>query len=183
MRKCVIALSMTLAACSSSPKANFYVLAAIAPEAPVTPAGPVARLEAVHIPTVLERRQIVITMGATTVSIREQDRWAAPLQDLVRNALTRDLAMRMGVQVLDLPGGDRAQRLVVEFTDLTLASGGDVHIAGAWAAVSANPHDVLRRPFDLSTHRAGGGTLDQQIHGLSALVAELSDQIASHLVK
>ena len=95
-RGIVLVLAMT--ACGSSPKTHFYTLDAVPAtqhadhaarsDVPVT----VGRVE---LPGTLDRLSIVTRGDRNQVSVSDQDRWAAPLDELVRRALTDDLRMRL----------------------------------------------------------------------------------------
>ena len=101
MRKplALVALLM-LAGCGHSPPTRFYTLDAVPPAAPAPAyAGPPLRIGQVYVPAVLDRGELVEEPSAGRLKVDDFDHWGAPLGQLVRSALERDLAAR-------LPAGD-----------------------------------------------------------------------------
>src|SRR6185436_5239646 len=83
-----------------SPPLRYYVLSEIPPggSAASSPSGNAApssvdpvQVTKVALPRELDRNELVQHIDATRVHIAEDDRWAAPLDDLIRRALAADL--------------------------------------------------------------------------------------------
>jgi uncharacterized protein len=88
------ALAM-LGACASSPPMRFYTLSAIPlSESAATNGAAAIRVGRVRIPGELDRNEIVQRIDATRLRIAEQDRWAAPLDDMIRRVLSANLQAR-----------------------------------------------------------------------------------------
>jgi uncharacterized lipoprotein YmbA len=86
-----------IGACSSSPPTRFYTLSETAPEAGPAPqpgAGSVL-IYRVTIPGEIDRPQLVRQMDVNRLQISEEDRWAAPLDEMIRRVLSDDLARRL----------------------------------------------------------------------------------------
>jgi uncharacterized protein len=49
------------------------------------------QVDAVHIPAVLDRAEMVRQSGSNGLSISERDRWGAPFGEMARDVLARDL--------------------------------------------------------------------------------------------
>lgn len=86
-----------LAGCASSAPMRFYTLNEVAPAAAApSPGAGGIRVTRVRIPGELDRNEIVQRLDANRVFIAEQDRWAAPLDEMIRRALTADFEARGG---------------------------------------------------------------------------------------
>jgi len=92
-----IAALALVGACSSSPPTRYYTLSETAPEthpAPQPGAGTVL-IYRVTIPGELDRPQLVRHMDVNRLEIAEEDRWAAPLDEMIHRVLSGDLARRL----------------------------------------------------------------------------------------
>lgn len=90
----VIASLAVLSACASSAPLRYYTLSEVPPATEPTSTAPAIRVGRVRIPGELDRMELVQRIDATRLKIAEQDRWAAPLDDMVRRALSADLQAR-----------------------------------------------------------------------------------------
>jgi uncharacterized lipoprotein YmbA len=84
-----------LAACASSPPTRFYTLSDTAPEAAPPSGAGVISIAGVTIPGEIDRPEIVRRMSPNQLNISELDRWAAPLDEMIRRVLTDDIARRV----------------------------------------------------------------------------------------
>ena len=91
----VIAALVLVGACSSTPPTRFYTLSDTAPEG--TPPAGVGwvRIVGVTIPGEIDRPELVRRMGPNQLSIAGFDRWAAPLDQTIRRALSDDISRRV----------------------------------------------------------------------------------------
>jgi uncharacterized lipoprotein YmbA len=93
----VVAAVMLVAGCASSAPLRFYTLSEVAPRgAEAAPVGGISaiRVGRVKIPAELDRTELVQRIDANRLSIGELDRWAAPLDDMIRRVLSADLQAR-----------------------------------------------------------------------------------------
>ncbi len=156
------------------------------------------RLDAVHVPPAFDRPELVRRTDPYTVVLSDNDRWAAPLGELVRRTLTQDLERRLppGVVVYpDAPKPPAAAGLVVDI--LSVHPGADgVTMDASWTwiaprapvtrttvggvAVITAPAPVAlpSRPVHLTTP-AAGTDVQAIAPELSALLAQLADRIAA----
>jgi uncharacterized lipoprotein YmbA len=84
-----------VAGCASTPPSRFYTLnAASGPAAPSSnlsiAVGPVI------VPAVVDRPQIVVSMGPNQVRLGEFNRWAAPLQNNIARVVADNLVQMLG---------------------------------------------------------------------------------------
>jgi uncharacterized lipoprotein YmbA len=89
----LVASSLGLGACASTPS-RFYLLNALAtPEtipSPATSQGPVIGVGPITMPRYVDRPQIVTRVGRNQLALGEFDRWAEPLQNNVSRHRRRD---------------------------------------------------------------------------------------------
>jgi uncharacterized protein len=89
-----VMLAGVLTACGSSPPSHYYELSAEPDPAPVAQAGYPTRTVAigeVKLPGALDRPQLARQIGPNQLEYAESDRWAGPLDDMVRRVLAADL--------------------------------------------------------------------------------------------
>ncbi len=172
-------LALALAGCGSSPKTHFFALSSV-PQAehksvPITTPVTVA---AVDLPAKLDRREMVRATGANTVEISDQDRWAAPLGDMIRRALSENLAAQVAkdkVILPDSPAPPNTAQIVVTIAEFGPDGTGKVALDGSWSLLRGNKL-VLRRDIALATDQpAGGGS------GEAAAMSELLGQLATRM--
>jgi uncharacterized lipoprotein YmbA len=86
----VLCAGLVLAAGCASPPARFYTLSGT--PATATPAsGPAILVGPVSIPAVVDRPEIVVTIGNNEVWLDELNRWASPLADNISLAVVENL--------------------------------------------------------------------------------------------
>lgn len=189
-----------LAGCAGAPT-RIHTLEAFGAETAAAGAwsGPAFRIDAVHVPAAFDRPELIRRTDSYTVTLSDNDRWAAPLGELVRRALTQDLERRLpeGVVIYpDAPKPPAASGLVIDILSVHPDAGGGVTMDASWtwvaprapvAKVAPNgsvavvtPTPVARpsRPVHLTTP-ASGSEVQAIAPELSALLAQLADRIAA----
>jgi len=95
-------LAVLLTACGTTGPTRFYTLAGPVAATATAPASQPARQRLlievlpVSVPERLARPQIVVRTDDARVDILEQDRWSAPLNNELRDALASGIANRLG---------------------------------------------------------------------------------------
>lgn len=93
-RLAAVLAALALAACATSPPSRFYTLSgAPAPTAPSSALSIV--VGPVTIPAVVDRPEIVVTVGANEVWLDEFNRWASPLADAIAVATAENLSAQL----------------------------------------------------------------------------------------
>jgi uncharacterized lipoprotein YmbA len=96
--------------CTSAP-VHYYTLAAPPDKnLPAAQTNLAIDVRVVHIPPQLNRSELTVRAGPTEVTLLENERWASPLRDEIKDALRLELQRRL----------DRAPGLRGDFTRLTL---------------------------------------------------------------
>jgi hypothetical protein len=180
-----------MTACSSSPPIRYYTLAATTPPASTQSAmtslrrGPYA-VEAVIIPDLLDRPQIVARTSTNSVEILDYDRWAAPLGDQLERALAADLSARLGPQAVVDPGLAADLRAVREISVSILAfepsRRGESAIEASWVisdAKSGSKPNGVRSFRTRHVMVAKGSDVEDIVRTMSDLVAAIAEDIAT----
>ena len=182
----VVAIAACLTSgCASSPPMRYYTLTRIAPQAPLSAPADMTpvRLDRVTLASELDRLQLVRRVDATRLQISEQDRWAAPLDEMIRRVLSADLAARLPAHLVADPNepslGERRQSLSVDIQEFYADADCSITLRAAW---------ILKQPQMRSTQGSeesrvpagaacsGSGALPGE---MSRALALLSDRIAA----
>jgi uncharacterized protein len=179
-------LPLLIAACGTSPKTHYFTLSTAAPtaaEAKPAIAAPV-RVASVNLPAGLDRRGMVRRTGPNTVEISDQDRWAAPLDDMTRRVLSQDLANRLpdGKVVLpDAPSPPHTAGIVVAVAQFGPDGRGDIVLDGSWSLLKGE-QPALHHDVALTAAPSGSGA-EAEAAGMSELLDRLAAEIASSLAR
>jgi uncharacterized lipoprotein YmbA len=176
--------AVTLAACAGQPD-HFYTLSTT-PQSPRAPAAGFAThvILSVSIPSLVDRRQMIVETSGDQILVLEHERWAAPLSDLVTQTLARDLERRRSdVLVADRSfdqAGAQSVRIKIELVRMSARRGGQATLEAHWRIVDPGAQaDLL-----------GGETFTAPIEGedygaiaraFSACLAALADRLVEKL--
>jgi uncharacterized lipoprotein YmbA len=176
---------LLLGACATSPPMHFYTLAEMSPETPVTASPGVlpVRIGQVTVPGELDRPALVRRVDETRLEISEQDRWAAPVEEMIARVLYLDLTARLPPGAVADPngpsGGEQRQLLSVDVQEFYFTGDCAVRLKATW---------VLRQPdrrtsqtnedIRLPSGEACSGTASVPAQ-MSRALAQLSDRIAA----
>jgi uncharacterized protein len=89
-----MAALLVLSGCGSSPPTRFYTLSETPASGGAAAGVGQVVIGSVSIPGEIDRPEIVRKVGANQLSVAGSDRWAAPLEDIVRRVLIDDIARR-----------------------------------------------------------------------------------------
>jgi uncharacterized lipoprotein YmbA len=179
------AFMMLLAGCGSSPASKFYVLTAdLAPQRGAAVAASTVALGRVSLPGALDRPQIARRRGGNEIVFADEERWAAPLDDMVRRLLADDLAAR-------LPAGSSLVEsaakpppgitLAVEISRFDADESGTVTLAARWEALGPNGRP-LGPPRESTIVEPGAGSGAAAVAStMSRAVSDLAARIAAGL--
>jgi uncharacterized lipoprotein YmbA len=184
----LVMLAATIVAGCAGASLRFYTLDAAPPQSALAAySGPPLQVDAVHIPAVLDRVELVQEIGGDEVKVSENDHWAAPLGELMRRALTQDLAARLpdgAVIFPDAPKAGGADGVVIDVLAIS-KGGGQVVMDVSWTvishAISAQGRPATftrRRTARLSAPSTGVGIAGNAAD-VSALLGRLADAVAA----
>jgi hypothetical protein len=137
------------------------------------------------MPPSLDRVKMVRMTNANSVQISETDRWSAPLDEMVRNVLSQDLAAILPTNKVILPRAPAPPgtgSLVVTLTQFGPDASGEVKLKGSWALLnSASGQTQLERNFELDAGPAADA--DATAAAMSKALSRLASVISAGLSK
>jgi hypothetical protein len=168
---------LTLAGCAHSPPTTLLTLDTAAPAGPVRASyrGQPITVPAVHLPALLDRAGYVRQFAPGQVQVDDFAHWAAPLGLLARDALVRDLTVRLPAGAVLPPGATEAHARVVNVTVLAFtdnASGARLDVAYRFLPAGTVRQASLSLPADETGPVASAARLSQ-------LLGQLADRIAA----
>ena len=178
----VLVLVLAIAGCGSSPRTQFYTLDAVPAEGAITVASGTNRVEVGHVglPATLDRQSMVRQGSGDHLVISDQDRWAAPLDELTRRALTGDLRDRLPPGTVLAPGDPTppgTRTLVLNVARFMPDASGHVTLTADWSWQAPGKSAVPRHEaIHVTTHGQGGEAVAD---AMSRALGELADRIAS----
>jgi uncharacterized lipoprotein YmbA len=186
-RVSAIAVALLLAGCASAPT-RFYTLSA-PPQA--TPAIQNARIfidvAPVTLPERLARPQLVVRSAGSAsgarVDILEQERWSAPFNSELRDALASGVANRLGaidVSRSGRPADQPVYRIAVELREFDAVPGEKVQATYGWTISRSD--NTRSSACQLSVSEAVAPGIDALVLGVQRTVADAADGIAANVV-
>ena len=137
----------------------------------------------VALPGTLDRHSLVTRGPGTTLNVSDQDRWAAPLDELIRRAMTSDLRDRLGIERVLAPGDPRPRGAVlVVALNIQRFSGdstGDVVLETDWTIGKTTPGSAIQTHHARLHVKAGSDTPDAITAAMSQALGQLADTIAA----
>jgi len=171
------------AACSRSPRVNFYALAPDDKTGIVTPSveqygiavGPIT------LPDLVDRSQLVIRVEKNQVEILETHRWAEPLKSQIPRLLADNLGRLLGSDRVSAYGqrfgSEAGYQVLVDFRSFEATNDG-VSVDAFWTVrrtaggVAKNGRSLVREP-------AGNGSYDATVTAYSKALSSVSNDIAA----
>ena len=199
-----------LTACSSSPPMRYYTLSVTEPGGSTSGAASTTSVSetapasggaatqgsstagtavtpvhvgSITIPGEIDRMQLVNRIDANRLQVSDMDRWAAPLDEMIRRTLAADLAARMPAGAVSNLGesrpGQKRRVLSVDIQEFHGATDCSVTLRAAW--IVSQPDSPGVRGTESLTVPSNGACPESLPLGMSRALAELSDRIASAL--
>jgi uncharacterized protein len=141
-------------------------------------------LEHATIPAEVDRMQIVLHETSTRLTIRETDRWAAPLRDQIPNVLVADLRHVLPTASISndprVIGSATPLRLNVDIEEFSALPGQEATVRARWKVASAAPSASQVGEYT-SRQPVPNAQLDGVVLAWSRGLAEVSSAIAASL--
>jgi hypothetical protein len=187
MRLCVALTALMLAGCGASDHSRFYVLtehpALVARATAAAPTTTIA-LGAINLPAALDRPQMARRLNSDEISYSEYDRWAGPLDDMVRRVLSADLEGRLplGMILIDNnPTSPASLTIAVDILRFDADAAGQVTLKARWQMLDRSG-SLVGIPHDAMIVKPGSGRDAEAVAAtMSLAVADLAAQIAASL--
>jgi len=131
-------LVILVAACASTPASRFYTLSAASSTAAPSSNFSIA-VGPVSVPAVVDRPQIVVTLGPNQVRMEEFNRWAAPLQNNIARVVADNLVSMLGTPRVTLAaqtlsaGAD--YRAAIDVQSFDSAPGESATLDAVWTVI------------------------------------------------
>jgi uncharacterized protein len=176
-RVCVLlALTAIVAACASSPPMRFYTLTSVGNESASANAPPAIRVVRVNLPGEIDRPELVQRIDATRLQLAEDDRWAAPLGQMIQRVLSADLQSR----VPPTTSGSEPDQLVVDIEEFIADGNCTVTLRAAWSLKPANAATQPTRGYEtVKAETSNGCAVAVLPEVMSRALAVLGDRVAS----
>jgi len=167
----VTAALVLVGACSSSPPTRFYTLSDTAPEATLPGGVGWVRIVGVTIPGEIDRPELVRRMGPNQLSIAGLDRWAAPLDQTIRRALSDDIVRRVPT-----PAAGQQYLVSVDIHEFYGDGSCNVTLRAAWTLKQSPPENAqpVNEEIQVPSSGACPATLPAT---MSIALGQLSDRI------
>lgn len=136
----------------------------------------------VGIPAQLDQPQLVVRQDASSLTLVEGERWAAPLTDEFRQALSAELAARLGTQDvagLSAPPGRQVLRLKVQVRRLDAWPSQAVELEADWRLRFADERGNAQLVCGGRFRQQATGDYAQLVKAQQATLAALAERIAA----
>lgn len=167
--------AVLLASCSSAPTVRYHSLMPAAGAAPAA-SGLNWVIDAVTIPAQVDQPQWLVRMSDDSLRLLEQERWAAPLADELRGALSESVARRIGAPAAVRSAAAKGWRVRVDVQRLELAPARHAALVVDWSVGSGGSPDLRCR--DVQQRSVGAG-FDALAAAQRDAVAALGERIAA----
>ena len=164
-------------ACSSSPPTRFYTLSDTAPEAAAPGGVGWVRIVGVTIPGELDRPEIVRRIGPNQLNIAGLDRWAAPLDQTIRRALSDDIARRV-----PNPAAGQQYSVAVDIHEFYGDGSCNVTLRAGWTVKQAHPESAQPVNEEIQVPSSGACTATLPAT-MSIALGQLSDRIIAGVAR
>lgn len=180
---CVLAVVSALAACANRAPTQFYTLLAPAEATPVpAESGYAIELLPVVVPEQVDVPQLVLRSGSGALQPVDTRRWAAPLGEELRTALSARLSARLGVRDvyrLTPPASLPLYRIRVRVGRFDSVPADYALLDAGWSVERRDDRSV--RTCDARYREDVGAGIDALVAGHQQALARLADDIAATL--
>ncbi|MCO5400338.1 PqiC family protein [Ralstonia soli] len=176
---------LALAACSSPPARFHSLLAAdrVAVAAPAAAPALIVDVLPVRVPPAVAGRRLVVQGNSGQVDVLEMDRWASPVADEIRAALSSALVLQTGamdVHGLPYDGKRPVYRVAMEVQRFESWRDSHVSIDAVWTIRTAEDRQVLTCRSVVPEAVSAG--IDDLVQGHRRALKTLASQMAEPLL-
>ena len=184
MNRAFLVAMLFLTSCgflSKSAPPKLYALDRIAGAAAAAPRStlPIG-IDSVELPPGIDRREIVVRQPDLRLEVRGNEQWSAPFKSIVLHTLAFDLAARLPVGMVIVPGETKpaAMRAIdVAFEELAANADRTVVLDARWVVREPGRPEVAHR--DRIVVNVASLDAAQIAAGMSQALAQLADRMAS----
>ena len=184
--KALATLALLLSGCAHSPDPTFFALSARDGAATETARPLKIELRRTVLPGYLDRPHIVRRSTAEQLELGGDERWGAPLDEMVGATLAEDLAQRLPTCVVYTDSGAISAvpdvRVEVQLFRFERLANGDVTLLAEAAVHWAGTDASSTQRFALKQRTVSGQT-SEIVTSLSQLLGKLADGISSMILR
>jgi len=177
----LIATCLSMAACASAPT-HYYTLTPPEHGYSTAPTAPfLIEVLPVGIPAQVDQPQLVVRHGEGSIALLEGERWAAPLNDELRAALSTELTYSLGVQDiagLAHPGGKPMLRVKLEVRRFDSVLGQYALLDADWSLGVVGDHNSARVLCHSQLREPAGGDYASLVRAHQQAIATLATQMS-----
>ena len=176
------ALVILASGCASTPDSRFYTLSPVPTTAAPTPSTLSVTVGPVSVPAMVDRPQIVVSMGPNRVWLDEFNRWASPLQSNIARVVADNLAGMLGTPRVapssQTLSGDAEYRVAIAVQGFDSAPGEAATLDAMWTVTRAKDgqsqagRTSLREPASEKGYDALAAAHSRAVARLSRDIAE-----------
>jgi uncharacterized lipoprotein YmbA len=178
----LVAAVLLVGACSSSPPTRFYTLSDTAPDATAPGGVGWVRIVGVTIPGELDRPEMVRRIGPNQLNIAGLDRWAAPLDQTIRRALSDDISRRV-----PNPAAGQQYSVAVDIHEFYGDGSCNVTLRADWTVKQAHPANAQpasAQPVNEEIQVPSSGACTATLPAtMSIALGQLSDRIIAGVAR
>lgn len=182
VRRCLPSVFAGLAGCASAPVHYHTLLAPAGQETAARPSPFVVDVLPVGVPVQADLAQFVVRQGAGGVAVLDGERWAAPLGDEVRAALSAALVHGLGTQDvagLARPADSQVMRIKVQVRRFDLWPGQRAQLDADWSLGVADEPGRARLTCRGRFDAPAPGGYPALVQAQQKLVLALADRIGA----
>ena len=176
-------LILSLAACTSTPVHYHTLLAPSAPMASSEPAVPfLIDVLPVGIPEQLDQPQLIVRQGASGIAVLDGERWAGPLGEELRHALSSELSWRLAtrdIAGLPRPDGKPVLRIKLQVRRFDAWPGQKLLLDADWSLALAGARENAGLLCHGQFEEPATGNYPELIQAGQRAVAALATRIAT----
>lgn len=153
---------------------RFYTLSPVGGDSANANAPSAIRVARVTLPGEIDRPELVQRIDSTRLQLADNDRWAAPLGEMIRRTLADDLRARVPAAT------GEPDALYVDIEEFIGGADCTVSLRAAWSIRPPKATESSKRGYEnVRIAPASGCELGALPQAMSRALAELSDRIAS----
>ncbi|PKR54449.1 PqiC family protein [Thalassospira marina] len=178
-------MAVLLAACTVPQSGRYFVLSPVPPKHTIQSGVVKAVLGVgpVEFPSHLDRAQLVLRTGQNELYLRENDKWAEPLEETARRVLMQDLQDRLSPKRMEaFPWNSRDGvnwQIAVDVSNFEAQPDRTVRLNAQWKIVDVSSGEiVLSNHFDQRIKPASGDSA-AIVAAMSQLWGQFADDIST----
>lgn len=183
IRTSLLLLTLGLAACSASAPVRHYTL--LTPHGEVRPQPAPARFVVdvlpVTLPEYLNQPQLVVRQDdSSMLAVLDNERWLGPLDEEIRNALSAQLADRLGIQDvagLSLPSEGQVIKVKLQIRRFDAWPGKRVQLEAGWTLGDARAPGSARLVCQGRFEAPAAAGYPELVQAQQRVIAALADRI------